>query len=159
MINPPEAAAAITSTTTDTNLIATSTSSWQASSTPIVEPEATAVVKERILPQVLGVKYYADGALIRGKDKKIYLIKNNKLVVIRTLKQLRKYQGQAIYDVADSVIRQYMKFFDGQLIRGSSEKVYVIKSGKKQPILNLVELKKYIGREIYNVSDQIINEY
>ncbi|MFH0955877.1 MAG: hypothetical protein V1801_01520 [Candidatus Falkowbacteria bacterium] len=126
------------------------------STAPAIEP----TVKPQILPQVLGVKYYADGALIRGKDKKIYLIANDKLIVIRNWEQLRKYAGQKIYDVADEVIRQYMDFFDGQLIRGSMKKIYVIKNGKKQPIFTLTELrKKYTGQKIYDVSDKILGLY
>ncbi|MDP2737039.1 MAG: hypothetical protein Q8O59_04670, partial [bacterium] len=133
--------------------------SLTASSTPAIEPEVELIVKPLILPKVLGVKYYADNTLIRGKDKKIYLIQNNRLVVIRTLTQLRKYQGQEICDVSDPVIRQYLEFFNGQLIRGSNKRIYVITNGKKQPIFTLIELKKYLGREINNVSDQILGQY
>lgn len=121
--------------------------------------KAEPTVQPRILPQVLGVKYYANGQLIRGKDKKIYLIQNNKLAVIRTLAQLRKYAGQKIYDVPDPVIRQYMGFLNGQLIRGPIKKIYVITKGKKQPILNLIELSKYRGQKIYDVSDEILGLY
>ncbi|MDD4271816.1 MAG: hypothetical protein PHF50_03350 [Patescibacteria group bacterium] len=106
-----------------------------------------------------GLEYFANGSLIRGHDKKIYLIQNNKLVVIRTVAQLNKYKAQKIYDVPDEVIRQYMNFFDGQLIRGSSQKIYIIKNHKKQPILSLAELKKYAGRPIYDVSDEILRLY
>ncbi len=123
---------------------------------PAIEP----TVKPQILPQVLGVKYYADGSLIRGKDKKIYLIQNNKLVVIRNLAQLRKYAGQKIYDETDEVIRQYLPFPNGSLIRGSIKKIYVITNGKRQPIFTLAELrKKYRGQKIYDVSDKILGLY
>ena len=96
-------------------------------------------------PQLLGEKIYADGTLLRGKDKKIYLIANNKLVVIRTLAQLREYQGRPIYDVSDLVIRHYMTFADGDLLRGSSKKIYVLNKGKRQPILTLTELETTFG--------------
>ncbi|MFH1111983.1 MAG: hypothetical protein V1712_02835 [Patescibacteria group bacterium] len=139
-------------TTTSANLIATST--------PTVKPETKLIVVPQILPQVLGVKYYANGTLIRGKDKKIYLIQNNKLVVIRNLAQLKKYAGQKIYDETDEVIRQYLPFPDGSLVRGSMKKIYVIKNGKRQPIFTLTELrKKYRGQKIYDVSDQILGLY
>ncbi|MDP2708520.1 MAG: hypothetical protein Q8O93_00490, partial [bacterium] len=101
----------------DRTITTPANASLTASSTPAIEPEIELIIKPLILPKVLGVKYYADGALIRGKDKKIYLIQNNRLIVIRTLAQLQKYQGQEIYDVSDPVIRQYLEFFDGQLIR------------------------------------------
>lgn len=138
------------------------TTTVAATTTPIAAstPAAKPAIKPQILPQILGVKYYADGSLIRGKDKKIYLIDQGKLVVIRTLAQLKKYAGQKIYDETDEVIRQYMKFFDGQLIRGSRKKIYVIIKGKKQPIFTLAELRqKYKGQKIYDVSDKILGLY
>ena len=111
-------------------------------------------------PQLLGEKIYADGALIRGKDKKIYLIANNKLVVIRTLAQLREYQGQPIYDVSDLVIRHYMTFADGDLLRGPNKRIYVLNKGKRQPILTLTELrKKYFKKEIFDVADLTLAKY
>ncbi len=136
---------------TSPNQIATST---------ITKIEIKPLPKPRILPQVLGVRYYADGQLIRGKDKKIYLIDKGKLVVIRTLSQLQKYAGQKIYDETDEVIRQYMDFPDGSLIRGSIKKIYVITKGKRQPIFTLAELrKKYLGQVIHDVSDEILKRY
>ena len=127
---------------------------------PTAAPAIEPTVKPQILPQVLGVKYYADGALIRGKDKKIYLIANNKLVVIRTLAQLREYQGQPIYDVSDLVIRHYMTFADGDLLRGPNKRIYVLNKGKRQPILTLTELrKKYFKKEIFDVADLTLAKY
>jgi hypothetical protein len=60
-------------------------------------------------PEVLGEKTYADGTLLRGSDKKVYVLKNGKLTHIRSLVELSKYQGQKIHDVADSVINGYQK--------------------------------------------------
>jgi len=134
-------------TTSEANLIATST--------PTVEP----IHMPQVQPQVLGVKYYANGTLIRGQDKKIYLIKNNKLVVIRTVAQLKEYKGQKIYDVPDPVIRQYLDFFDGQLIRDPDKKIYVITQGLKKPIKNLQELKQFGARKIHDVSLEILNKF
>ena len=111
-------------------------------------------------PQLLGEKIYADGTLLRGKDKKIYLIANNKLVVIRTLAQLREYQGRPIYDVSDLVIRHYMTFADGDLLRGPNKRIYVLNKGKRQPILTLTELrKKYFKKEIFDVADLTLAKY
>jgi len=111
-------------------------------------------------PQLLGEKIYADGTLLRGKDKKIYLIANNKLVVIRTLAQLREYQGRPIYDVSDLVIRHYMTFADGDLLRGPNKRIYVLNKGKRQPILTLTELrKKYFKKEIFDVAYLTLAKY
>jgi len=128
------------------------------------QPKPVAFKKEEApqaaAPQILGKKIYADGALIRGKDKKIYLIANNKLVVIRTLAQLREYQGQPIYDVSDLVIRHYMTFADGDLLRGPNKRIYVLNKGKRQPILTLTELrKKYFKKEIFDVADLTLAKY
>lgn len=131
-----------------------------ATSAPAIKPSVKPIIKPQILPQILGVKYYADGSLIRGKDKKIYLIDKGKLVVIRNLAQLKKYASQKIYDEIDEVIRQYLPFPDGSLIRGLMKKIYVIRNSKRQPIFILTELRrKYLGQKIHNVSDKILGLY
>ncbi|MFH1582868.1 MAG: hypothetical protein ABIB72_00925, partial [Candidatus Falkowbacteria bacterium] len=142
-----------------TTTVATTTEDNQAPATPIIEPVAEPIIEPKIPPQILGVKYYANGSLIRGQDKKIYLISDDKLVVIRNPEQLKKYAGRIIYDVADEVIRQYMDFTDGQLIRGADKKIYVIISGRKKLIQNLQELKQYGGQKIYNVSLEILAKF
>jgi len=60
-------------------------------------------------PEVLGEKTYADGSLLRGSDKKIYVLNNGKLIHIRSLAELKKYTGKKINNVADSVISGYQK--------------------------------------------------
>jgi hypothetical protein len=57
--------------------------------------------------QVLGVKVYADGTLLRGPDHKIYVIINGKKQPIRSLKELMKYRGQKIIDVSAEVLTAY----------------------------------------------------
>jgi len=117
-------------------------------------------------PQVLGEKIYADGALLRGKDKKIFVITDGQKKHIPNLKELAKYAGQKIYDVANTVLIQYPEvlgtkvFSDGMLIRGSDARIYVIKSGKKQHVESLEELRKnYFGKKIYDVSDETMAKY
>lgn len=49
---------------------------------------------------------YQNGDLIRGKDMRIYVIKNNKKYYIN-LKELQKYAGRMIYNASDQVLNQY----------------------------------------------------
>ena len=129
--------------------------------TPVVITTPAAVQK------VLGVKAYANGTLIRGTDKKIYVVSNGTLIHVATLKQLAKYAGKEIINVDDSIITSYQKgevlgvqvYANGTLIRGTDKKIYVIVNGKKQHINSLKELAKYAGKEIFNVADSVITQY
>jgi len=134
------------------------------------QPKPVAFKKEEApqaaAPQILGKKIYADGALLRGSDKKVYLIVNGQKKHIFNLKELAQYAGQKIYDVENIVLIQYPEvlkikvFADGMLIRGADTKVYVIKNGKKQHIRSLLELQKnYFGKKIYDVSDETLSKY
>ncbi len=62
---------------------------------------------KKILKGVLGTKTYANGTLLRGSDKKVYIITNGKKVYISSLEELKKYAGRKIYDVTDTVLNQY----------------------------------------------------
>lgn len=120
--------------------------------TPTVEP----------IKQVLGEKKYADGTLIRYKgDVKIYVIVNGEKQHIRTLAELRKYAGKPILTVSDDApeVLGEKTYADGTLLRGSDKKVYVLKNGKLTHIRSLVELSKYQGQKIHDVSDSVINGY
>ena len=117
-------------------------------------------------PQVLGEKIYGDGTLLRGSDKKIFVITDGQKKHIPNLKELAKYAGQKICDVENTVLIQYPEvlgikvFADGMLIRGADAKVYVIKQGKKQYVKNLEELRaNYFGKKIYDVSDETLAKY
>jgi len=57
--------------------------------------------------QVLGVKIYADGTLLRGPDHKIYVIISGKKHHILDLAELREYRGHKIINVSDEVLAQY----------------------------------------------------
>jgi hypothetical protein len=59
------------------------------------------------LKQVLGVKIYADGTLLRTPDKKIYVIINGQKNYISSLKQLAKYKNSKIYNVTAEVLANY----------------------------------------------------
>ena len=62
---------------------------------------------KKILKGVLGTKTYANGTLLRGSDKKVYVILNGAKVHLKSLEDLKKYAGHKIYDVSDSVLNQY----------------------------------------------------
>jgi len=117
-------------------------------------------------PQLLGEKIYADGTLLRGKDKKVYIIANGQKKHVPNLKELAKYAGQKIYDVENIILIQYPEvlgikvFADGMLIRGADARIYVIKNNKKQHIRSLEELRKnYFGKKIYDVSEETLAKY
>jgi len=122
--------------------------------------------------EVLGEKTYADGTLLRGSDKKVYLVINGKLKHLASLKELSKYAGKEIKKVSDEIISSMgkisetgsvlgeKKYGNGQLIRNDNVKVYVIENGKKKHILNLEELAKYyLGKPIYRVTETELAEY
>ncbi|MDD4902683.1 MAG: DUF5011 domain-containing protein, partial [Patescibacteria group bacterium] len=57
--------------------------------------------------QILGVKIYPDGTLLRGPDMKIYVLINGKKNYISSLKELWQYRGRIIYNVSADVIAAY----------------------------------------------------
>ena len=116
--------------------------------------------------KVLGAEFYPDNSLIRGSDMKIYLIENQTKRHITSIKALEKFIGREIFNVADEIINLYPageKIFadykNGDLIRGSDMKVYIIKNNKKHHIINLKELQKYAGQKIYDVSGYALDMY
>jgi hypothetical protein len=107
-------------------------------------------------PQVLGEKIYADNALVRGPDKKIYLVKGRAKKYVTNLAELEKYRGRVIATVTAATLASYPDYKPavGELIRQKGDvKVYAIAKGKKHHILNLEELRaRYFGLEIFNLS-------
>jgi hypothetical protein len=117
---------------------------------------------------VLGEKVFADGTLVRSSDGKTYVVVNEKLKYIASLKELVKYAGKEIIKVDDSIIASFpktavlgvKKYGEGQLIRNNNVKVYVIINGKKKHILNIPELAKYyFGKPIYHVTTEELADY
>jgi len=92
-------ALAQTAVTLDSNTVTMSTSSAKKA---VVKTVAKKTVVE---PKV--TKKYANGTLVRGSNKIIYVIVNGKKKVVNTLKELAQYRGEKIVNVADSVIAQY----------------------------------------------------
>lgn len=107
-------------------------------------------------PEVLGIKIYPDGSLLRGADRKIYFIQGRIKKHIASLTELNQSRGRAILEATAEELSGYQtrEYLDGKLIRQRGDaKVYVIKQGLKQHILNLEELRaNYFGREIFNIS-------
>jgi len=114
-------------------------------------------------PQILGVKYHPDGSLLRGADQKIYLIQGRFKKPVINLEELKKYRGRAILEAAAEELAGYETrgHLDGELIREKGEaKIYVIKKGLKQHILNLEELRAhYFGLEIFNLGREEMTQY
>ncbi|HNZ51578.1 MAG TPA: peptidoglycan-binding domain-containing protein [bacterium] len=65
--------------------------------------------EQPVLQQVLGETTYADGTLLRGSDRRIFVVVDGKLQHILTLKELAQYANQEILDVEDSIIASYPK--------------------------------------------------
>jgi hypothetical protein len=116
--------------------------------------------------QVLGIKIYGDGVLLRGPDFKIYALKNGGRYYVSNLAELWNYRGWKLYNVSFEEIAAFEDYTGriyaaGVLLRAKNFKIYAIKAGlKKHHVLNLIELKDYRDwRLYYNVSDAIINLY
>ncbi|MCK4540490.1 hypothetical protein KAU09_05040 [Candidatus Parcubacteria bacterium] len=111
----------------------------------------------------LGIGAYADGTLLRNKDKRIYLVDNGFKIYISNLKKLQGFAGQTIYDVTDSELEKYKdkKYFAADLIREQGKaKIFVITNSGLKHILNLEELRlNYFGQEIFNLSREDMVSY
>ena len=57
--------------------------------------------------EVLGIKDYADGTLLRGSDHKVYILEDGQKRHIKSLEELVKYFGQEIVDVSDEILARY----------------------------------------------------
>ena len=105
----------------------------------------------------LGISVYADGALLRGEDNKIYLISKGFKIYIFSMEKLKEYSGQVIYDVGGDELIKYKdkKYFVNDLIREQGDvKVFIITDNGLKHILNLQELRlNYFGQEIFNVNN------
>jgi len=127
--------------------------------------------------EVLGEKVsgLVDG-LFRCEDHKIFSIKDNVKTYVPDWKTLfENYLGEKINyatceDIAsipevlgDNTKKECVvdrKFVNGELIRGSNMRIYVIKNGQKVYISSLEELARdYLGKEIFNVCDDVLELY
>lgn len=109
--------------------------------------------------KVLGLSRFFDGALLRGSDKKIFIIDGDTRRYVSNLFELQKYEGQEIFDVENDILMDYpLKIFNnGDLVRGSDMRIFLIQGNTKKHILNLEELRRdYTGQEILNVDDDLV---
>ena len=117
--------------------------------------------------QVLGDKEYADGVLLRDPAKHIYVIESQMKRHIQTLDELRsEHFGQPIINVSFAVLDAYPELYtkavfnEGDLIRGTNMKIYVIENGKKVHITSIdVLATNYFGQPIYKVGMNVLNMY
>lgn len=74
--------------------------------------------EQPVTQQVLGEATYADGTLLRGSDKHIFVVVGGKLQRILSLKELAQYADQEILEVEDSVIAAYAKVSAAKAVLG-----------------------------------------
>jgi len=126
------------------------------------------LTNDELIKQILGDKKYSEGTLVRGSNRRIYVIYNGKLQYIPNLEELNKYLGRPILNVDDSIISSFeklailgiKKYSDGTLLRVYHDnRVYVIINGRKVQIRTLEELKRYKGQQIINIQAEELNNY
>jgi hypothetical protein len=114
---------------------------------------------------------YPEGTLVRGPDRRIYMIINGARKYMSSLGELKAQAGKPIINIdaitmaaiplykGQTVVQARFDFGDGNLLRSADNRVYLIGSGKKQYISSITELKKYAGTPIINVSAQVLDRY
>jgi len=124
---------------------------------PAVENQPAVPEKENV-KNILGIKIYPDGTLLRGADHRIYVVHGQTKKYILDLKELSKYRGRPILSVSEEELSYYNNraHVDRELIRQRGDvKVYVIVNGAKKHILDLQELRAhYAGLEIFNIEPE-----
>jgi hypothetical protein len=125
---------------------------------PVIEIQPIAQAEKASVKNVLGIKIYPDGTLLRGPDNKIYLIQEQIKKHIVDLQELAKYRGRPIFSASEEELASYgnRAHINGELIRQKRDvKVYVIVKGVKKHVLNLQELRAhYAGLEIFNIEQE-----
>lgn len=152
--------------------------------TPGFVPQVLGTKENACIPDVdgdiKGVMQFIAGSLIRGCGPEVYHVLGSNVFHIPNWQYLHdNYFAQRIYNVAPEVLEQYGQIMtddtsvrgkggkvlgtklypNGTLLRATDGKIYVIINGYKMHIVSLEDLKKYAGKKIINVSDQILNQY
>ena len=141
---------------------------------PPLEPEVLGEKINVCIPDIdvdiINTITFDEKSLLRGCGPEVYLMKNNMLVHIPSWQELHdKYFAHRIYNVSNEVLDLYsfwtpqvagIKVYgDGSLIRGNDKKVYIIADSVKKHITSLEELLNHTGKEIYDVSDDVLALY
>lgn len=134
--------------------------------------EAVAPTTTTPSQQVLGVKVYANGTLLRDKETgRIYVVTNGMKHHILNMAELRKYAGYKIINVDMETLNQYSDtdngtvattttLPNGSLLRDiTTYKIYLLTNGQIQYVSNLAALKKLSGHKTYKVSSDTIAQY
>ena len=125
---------------------------------PIIDVDQNVIdtYNEQIVLKAKVVEY-AEGDFFRSKTTgKIYIMVNGKMVLIPSPEVSDKYNGRTILDVEQNVIDSY-SYADGTLLRSlTTKRIYVIIDGKKVHIVSLAQLKKYAGKKIVDVTEDVI---
>jgi len=125
------------------------------------EPVATDMLETKKISKapekkILGLKIYAEGALLRDSVGRIYVTEGRVKKHLLNLQELAQHRSRPIFSATEEELANYETrgFLNGKLIRERGDaKVYVIVNAKKKHILNLEELRKnYFGLEIFNIS-------
>jgi len=128
---------------------------------PIIDVDQNVIdtYNEQIVLKAKVVEY-AEGDFFRSKTTgKIYIMVNGKMVLIPSPEVSDKYNGRTILDVEQNVIDSY-SYADGTLLRSlTTKRIYVIIDGKKVHIVSLAQLKKYAGKKIVDVTEDVLRNY
>jgi hypothetical protein len=129
----------------------------------IVRDTGGAGANNKSAPEILGIKIYPDGALLRSSNQKIYLVRGLFKRHVANLQELSSYRGQKIYSVSEEQLAYYgtRAHLEGELIRQKGDvKVFEITKSGKHHILNLQELRAhYSGLEIFNIDEEEMATY
>jgi len=126
--------------------------------------------RSQVCGQVLGVKLFAVGTLLRNEEGKVYVVTSgNAIKLIPDLQTLQSYRGRDIYGISDALISQYRQVYgevlgakvyaNGTLLRSPDNRVYVVTNGQLQYVSSLEQLKSYAGRNIFNISWATLAQY
>jgi len=122
------------------------------------------------LGQVLGVKLYANGTLVRTPDMRVYVIVNGVAQYISSPSQLQAYRGRNIFNVSYDALNQYSQpvaakvlgvkiYANGSLLRSPDMKIFLVTNGQLQYINSLQQLQMLSGRKINDVSWATLAQY
>lgn len=125
---------------------------------------------------------FKDNTLIRGKDGKIFVVRQGQRDKVKNLTELRRnFRGQEIINVDDKTLagikvrsansgRGSVRSgsnrvtggikSDNSLIRSRDSKIFVTGQGERRHISDLSELRReHAGEVIHNVDDAILNRF